>query len=31
MTYKVKESELEVSSLTDSIITRIVTSDFTSV
>jgi tRNA threonylcarbamoyladenosine modification (KEOPS) complex Cgi121 subunit len=30
-TYKVKDSELEVSSLTDSIITRIVTSDFTSV
>ncbi|PNF16950.1 EKC/KEOPS complex subunit Tprkb [Cryptotermes secundus] len=31
MAYKIKDSELEVSSLTDSIITRIVTSDFTSV
>jgi tRNA threonylcarbamoyladenosine modification (KEOPS) complex Cgi121 subunit len=31
MTYKVKDSELEVSSLTDSIVTRIVTSDFSSV
>jgi tRNA threonylcarbamoyladenosine modification (KEOPS) complex Cgi121 subunit len=31
MTYKVKDSELEVSLLTDSVITRIVTSDFTSV
>jgi len=30
-TYKIKDSELEVSSLTNSIVTRIVTRDFTSV
>jgi tRNA threonylcarbamoyladenosine modification (KEOPS) complex Cgi121 subunit len=30
-TYKIKDSELAVSSLTDSIVTRIVTRDFTSV
>jgi tRNA threonylcarbamoyladenosine modification (KEOPS) complex Cgi121 subunit len=31
MTYKVTATELEVSSLTDAVVTRIVTSDFTSV
>jgi hypothetical protein len=30
-TYKIKDAELAVSSLTDSIVTRIVTRDFTSV